>query len=111
MFFSSAMTLGRKLLLFPAFPLFLPALSTVLNPHSLFIDDREFVSSVWCIKILSPQEVQQMGKRGLELLNSAPSSNNVNKLPSNGNCDDFGNRSDPRNLGNGIASVGGSFNY
>ncbi|CAD5314079.1 unnamed protein product [Arabidopsis thaliana] len=71
----------------------------------------EFVSSVWCIKILSPQEVQQMGKRGLELLNSAPSSNNVDKLPSNGNCDDFGNRSDPRNLGNGIASVGGSFNY
>ncbi|XP_023645210.1 auxin response factor 6 isoform X2 [Capsella rubella] len=71
----------------------------------------EFVSSVWCIKILSPQEVQQMGKRGLELLNSAPSSNNVDKLPSNGNCDDFGNRSDPRNLGNGIASVGGTFNY
>ncbi|KAJ4879999.1 Auxin response factor 6 [Raphanus sativus] len=72
----------------------------------------EFVSSVWCIKILSPQEVQQMGKRGLELLNSAPpSSNNVDKLPSNGNCDDFGNRSDPRSLGNGIASVGGSFNY
>ncbi|CAH2034487.1 unnamed protein product [Thlaspi arvense] len=71
----------------------------------------EFVSSVWCIKILSPQEVQQMGKRGLELLNSAPSSNNVDKLPTNGNCDDFGNRSDPRNLGNGIASVGGSFNY
>lgn len=76
------------------------------------LDCREFVSSVWCIKILSPQEVQQMGKRGLELLNSAPSSNGVDKqLPSNGNCDDFGNRSDPRNLGNGIASVGGSFNY
>ncbi|KAJ4879995.1 Auxin response factor 6 [Raphanus sativus] len=71
----------------------------------------EFVSSVWCIKILSPQEVQQMGKRGLELLNSAPSSNNVDKVPRNGNCDDFGNRSDPRSLGNGIASVGGSFNY
>ncbi|CAH8349957.1 unnamed protein product [Eruca vesicaria subsp. sativa] len=71
----------------------------------------EFVSSVWCIKILSPQEMQQMGKRGLELLNSAPSSNNVDKVPSNGNCDDFGNRSDPRSLGNGIASVGGSFNY
>ncbi|CAF1709882.1 unnamed protein product [Brassica napus] len=71
----------------------------------------EFVSSVWCIKILSPQEVQQMGKRGLELLNSAPSSTNVDKVPSNGNCDDLGNRSDPRSLGNGIASVGGSFNY
>ncbi|XWS16018.1 hypothetical protein CRYUN_Cryun34aG0050400 [Craigia yunnanensis] len=43
----------------------------------------EFVNSVWCIKILSPQEVQQMGKRGLELLNSVP----VQRL-SNGSCDD-----------------------
>ncbi|XP_059665798.1 auxin response factor 6 isoform X2 [Cornus florida] len=32
----------------------------------------EFVNSVWCIKILSSQEVQQLGKRGLELLNSVP---------------------------------------
>ncbi|XP_020237008.1 auxin response factor 6 [Cajanus cajan] len=32
----------------------------------------EFVNSVWCIKILSPQEVQQMGNSGLELLNSVP---------------------------------------
>ncbi|PPD75966.1 hypothetical protein GOBAR_DD27116 [Gossypium barbadense] len=44
----------------------------------------EFVNSVWCIKILSPQEVQQMGKRGLELLNSVP----VQRL-SNGSCDDY----------------------
>ncbi|KAE8655346.1 Auxin response factor 17 [Hibiscus syriacus] len=44
----------------------------------------EFVNSVWCIKILSPQEVQQMGKRDLELLNSVP----VQRL-SNGSCDDF----------------------
>uniref|UniRef100_A0A453SX01 Auxin-responsive protein n=1 Tax=Aegilops tauschii subsp. strangulata TaxID=200361 RepID=A0A453SX01_AEGTS len=29
---------------------------------------QEFVNSVSCIKILSPQEVQQMGKQGLELL-------------------------------------------
>uniref|UniRef100_A0A6N2MZX3 Auxin response factor n=2 Tax=Salix viminalis TaxID=40686 RepID=A0A6N2MZX3_SALVM len=32
----------------------------------------EFVNSVWYIKILSPQEVQQMGKGGLELLNCVP---------------------------------------
>ncbi|GMI93590.1 hypothetical protein HRI_003028500 [Hibiscus trionum] len=61
----------------------------------------EFVNSVWCIKILSPQEVQQMGKRGLELLNSVP----VQRL-SNGSCDDYVNRQDSRNLSSGIASVG-----
>lgn len=105
------MTLGREFI--TTNPTFIYPVSSIFRvylPAFSFID-REFVSSVWCIKILSPQEVQQMGKRGLELLNSAPSSNNVDKLPSNGNCDDFGNRSDPRNLGNGIASVGGSFNY
>ncbi|XVF25415.1 hypothetical protein REPUB_Repub13aG0210500 [Reevesia pubescens] len=61
----------------------------------------EFVNSVWCIKILSPQEVQQMGKRGLELLNSVP----VQRL-SNGICDDYVSRQDERNLSSGIASVG-----
>ncbi|OMO70382.1 AUX/IAA protein [Corchorus capsularis] len=61
----------------------------------------EFVNSVWCIKILSPQEVQQMGKRGLELLNSVP----VQRL-SNGTCDDYVSRQDSRNLSSGIASVG-----
>ncbi|XAR72510.1 hypothetical protein NMG60_11019177 [Bertholletia excelsa] len=43
------------------------------NDVLLLGDDpwREFVNSVWCIKILSPQEVQQMGKHGgPELLNS-----------------------------------------
>ncbi|XP_015877609.2 auxin response factor 6 isoform X2 [Ziziphus jujuba] len=61
----------------------------------------EFVSSVWCIKILSPQEVQQMGKRGLELLNSVP----IQRL-SNNSCDDYGSRQDSRNLNSGITSVG-----
>ncbi|KAF3450372.1 hypothetical protein FNV43_RR06452 [Rhamnella rubrinervis] len=61
----------------------------------------EFVSSVWCIKILSPQEVQQMGKRGLELLNSVP----IQRL-SNNSCDDYGSRQDSRNLSSGITSVG-----
>nr|KYP45168.1 Auxin response factor 6 [Cajanus cajan] len=57
----------------------------------------EFVNSVWCIKILSPQEVQQMGNSGLELLNS---------VPSNGICDDYVSRQDPRNLSTGITTVG-----
>ncbi|XWS12316.1 hypothetical protein CRYUN_Cryun37aG0079300 [Craigia yunnanensis] len=61
----------------------------------------EFVNSVWCIKILSQQEMQQMGKRGLELLNSVP----VQRL-SNGSCDDYMSRQDSRNLSSGIASVG-----
>ncbi|ONK65181.1 uncharacterized protein A4U43_C07F34520 [Asparagus officinalis] len=42
---------------------------------------QEFVNNVWCIKILSPREVQQMGKEGDELLNSVP----MKRLSSN-NC-------------------------
>ncbi|GLU14046.1 hypothetical protein SLE2022_306380 [Rubroshorea leprosula] len=61
----------------------------------------EFVNSVWCIKILSPQEVQQMGKRGMELLKSVP----IPRL-SNGSCDDYTSRQESRNLSSGIASVG-----
>jgi hypothetical protein len=62
---------------------------------------REFVNSVWYIKILSPQEVQQMGKRGLELLNSFP----IQRL-SNGSCDDYANRQDSKSSSTGITSVG-----
>ncbi|CAI8617339.1 unnamed protein product [Vicia faba] len=61
----------------------------------------EFVNSVWCIKILSPQEVQQMGNNGLELLNSAPT-----QRLSNGICDDYTGREDPRTLSTGLTSVG-----
>ncbi|KAK4270806.1 hypothetical protein QN277_019575 [Acacia crassicarpa] len=61
----------------------------------------EFVNSVWCIRILSPQEVQQMGNKGLELLNSVP----IQRL-SNGVCDDYASRPDPRNLSTGIATNG-----
>ncbi|KAL2341090.1 hypothetical protein Fmac_009030 [Flemingia macrophylla] len=61
----------------------------------------EFVNSVWCIKILSPQEVQQMGNNGHELLNSVP----IQRL-SNGICDDYVSRQDPRNLSTGITTVG-----
>ncbi|XP_031129619.1 auxin response factor 6 [Ipomoea triloba] len=61
----------------------------------------EFVNSVWCIKILSPQEVQQMGKRGLELLSSIPMSQ-----MSNGSCNDFGSPPESRKMISGMASVG-----
>uniref|UniRef100_A0A7N1A7W0 Auxin-responsive protein n=1 Tax=Kalanchoe fedtschenkoi TaxID=63787 RepID=A0A7N1A7W0_KALFE len=61
----------------------------------------EFVNSVWCIKILSPQEVQQMGKRGLELLNSVP----IQRLSSNG-CEEYSSRQESRNLSSGITAVG-----
>ncbi|GFP81185.1 auxin response factor 6 [Phtheirospermum japonicum] len=65
----------------------------------------EFVSSVWCIKILSPEEVQEMRKRGLELLNSVP----LQRLPlPNGGCDNgYTNRQEPtRNMNAGIPAVG-----
>ncbi|KAJ8761902.1 hypothetical protein K2173_006504 [Erythroxylum novogranatense] len=73
------------------------------NDVLLLGDDpwQEFVNSVWCIKILSPQEVQQMGKQRVELLNSIP----VQRLP-NGSCDDFANRQESRNLSTSVASVG-----
>ncbi|XP_058752728.1 auxin response factor 6-like [Vicia villosa] len=61
----------------------------------------EFVNSVWCIKILSPEEVQQMGNTGLGLLNSVP----IQRL-SNSICDDYVSRQDQRNLSSGITTVG-----
>lgn len=64
---------------------------------------REFVNSVSCIKILSPLEVQQMGKEGLNLPNSVES----HMLPSVGNsCDDCTSHKDSRSSFNGIPSVG-----
>ncbi|KAF5736356.1 Auxin response factor 6 isoform 1 [Tripterygium wilfordii] len=73
------------------------------NDVLLLGDDpwQEFVNSVWCIKILSPQEVQQMGKHGLEFLKSAP----MQRL-SNGICDNYMSSQDSRNLNSGITSVG-----
>ncbi|CAL1403013.1 unnamed protein product [Linum trigynum] len=62
----------------------------------------EFVNNVWCIKILSPQEVQQMGKQGLELQSSV----SAQKRLANGSCDEFASRQDARNLTTGIKSVG-----
>ena len=46
-----------------------------------------------------------MGNNGLELLNSVP----IQRL-SNGVCDDYAGREDPRNLSTGITIVG-SLNY
>ncbi|PIN22440.1 hypothetical protein CDL12_04848 [Handroanthus impetiginosus] len=60
----------------------------------------EFVNNVWCIKILSPQEVQDMGKRGLELLSSVP----VQRQ--NGSCDAYASRHEARNINPVIPSVG-----
>ncbi|KAI3931695.1 hypothetical protein MKW92_037843 [Papaver armeniacum] len=75
------------------------------NDVLLLGDDpwQEFVDSVWCIKILSPQEVHQLGRQGLEVLNLAQ--NSVQKLTS-GNYDDHVSRQDPRNTGSGITAVG-----
>ncbi|EHA8589453.1 Auxin response factor 8 [Cocos nucifera] len=72
------------------------------NDVLLLGDDpwQEFVNNVWCIKILSPQEVQQMSKEGGELLSTAPSK----RLPGGG-CDGYSSRQDSRNMSNGIASV------
>ncbi|PIN20379.1 hypothetical protein CDL12_06927 [Handroanthus impetiginosus] len=75
------------------------------NDVLLLGDDpwQEFVNSVWYIKILCPQEVQQMGKEGLNLPNSVQS----HCLSSNGNtCDDYMSRNDSRSSLNGIPSVG-----
>ncbi|KAG8069832.1 hypothetical protein GUJ93_ZPchr0006g41816 [Zizania palustris] len=61
---------------------------------------HEFVSSVSCIKILSPQEVQQMGKQGIELFSSAPARRLANS------CDNYMSKQESRSLSTGIASVG-----
>ncbi|KAH7654343.1 CAD PB1 domains-containing protein [Dioscorea alata] len=71
------------------------------NDVLLLGDDpwQEFVNNVWCIKILSPQEVQQMARQGVDLLNSVP----LKRLSSN-SCDDY--CQDSRSLNTGITSVG-----
>ncbi|XP_062009108.1 auxin response factor 6-like isoform X2 [Rosa rugosa] len=75
------------------------------NDVLLLGDDpwQEFVNNVWYIKILSPLEVQQMGKEGLNRVASVPSQ----KLSNGSNtCDDYVTRQDLRNSSNGIASLG-----
>ncbi|CAI9089890.1 OLC1v1024541C1 [Oldenlandia corymbosa var. corymbosa] len=76
------------------------------NDVLLLGDDpwQEFLSSVWYIKILSPLEVQQMGKEGLDL----PSSAATHRHNNNGSgCDGYmASQKDSRNNMNGITSVG-----
>lgn len=70
------------------------------NDVLLLGDDpwQDFVSSVWYIKILSPQEVHQMGKQGVFL----PSSVSRSKL---GNCDDCLSQPGTRRDSNGFAAL------
>ncbi|KAK9284482.1 hypothetical protein L1049_023655 [Liquidambar formosana] len=58
------------------------------NDVLLLGDDpwQEFVNNVWYIKILSPLEVQQMGKEGLGSANSVPSHRLSN---SSNSCDEY----------------------
>ncbi|KAG8364525.1 hypothetical protein BUALT_Bualt18G0006200 [Buddleja alternifolia] len=66
---------------------------------------QEFVNSVWYIKILSPVEVQQMGKDGLHLPNSVQTHRGLSTNGGN-SCDDYTSRKDSRSNLNGIPSVG-----
>lgn len=68
-----------------------------------FLIIREFVNNVWYIKILSPHEVQQMGKEGLTPATSVPSQRLTH---SSNHCDDYMSRQDLRSSGNGLASMG-----
>ncbi|KAI9176740.1 hypothetical protein LWI28_006581 [Acer negundo] len=73
------------------------------NDVLLLGDDpwQEFVNNVWYIKILSPLEVQQMGKEGLSPVSSVPG-----QRLSNNNCDDYVSRQELRSSNNGVASMG-----
>ncbi|XP_052182158.1 auxin response factor 6-like [Diospyros lotus] len=73
------------------------------NDVLLLGDDpwQDFVKSVWCIRILSSQELQQMGKNGLELLTSVPK-----QRLSGSSCDGYPSQQESRNLSSGITSVG-----
>ncbi|ONM33130.1 Auxin response factor 6 [Zea mays] len=61
---------------------------------------QEFVNSVWCIKILSPQDVQQMVRGGGDLL----STTGVRTLQGSV-CDDYSAGHDMQNLTGSIAPV------
>ncbi|KAL9256469.1 Auxin response factor 17-like protein [Drosera capensis] len=70
------------------------------NDVLLLGDDpwQDFVNSVWYIKILSPQDVHQMGKQGVPL----PSSVSRSKL---GSCDDYQRQPSTRRDSNGSAAL------
>ncbi|XVF16790.1 hypothetical protein REPUB_Repub10bG0062600 [Reevesia pubescens] len=78
------------------------------NDILLLGDDpwQEFVNNVWYIKILSPLEVQQMGKEGLNPATSTVPSQRLTTTNSSNYCDDYMSRQELRSSGNGIASMG-----
>jgi len=69
----------------------------IVGPH---VFSREFVNSVWCIKILSPQDVQQMVRGGGDLL-STPGA----RMLQSSVCDDYSAGHDMQNLTSSIAPV------
>jgi hypothetical protein len=58
------------------------------------------VSSVWCIKLLSPQDVQQMVRDGDGHLSAAGA-----RMLQGNDCDDYSANHDMQNLAGSIASV------
>ncbi|KAJ0532398.1 hypothetical protein HanIR_Chr09g0396321 [Helianthus annuus] len=64
-----------------------------------YTERKQFVSRVWCIKIVSPQEVQQLGKQGVKVLDPVqiqkPSDSSY--TPS---------QQESRNWSNGVTTVG-----
>ncbi|KAL1347900.1 auxin response factor 6 [Arachis hypogaea] len=79
------------------------------NDILLLGDDpwQEFVNSVWSIKILSPLEVQQMGK-GVVPSTSAPSAQKLSSTATTNSCDNnYGvGKQELRSSSNGMASMG-----
>ncbi|KQJ85792.1 auxin response factor 25 [Brachypodium distachyon] len=61
---------------------------------------QEFVNSVWCIKILSPQDVHQMVRNGEGLLSASGA-----RMMQGNVCDDYSASHDLQNLTGNIASV------
>ncbi|CAO2814146.1 unnamed protein product [Amaranthus hypochondriacus] len=63
---------------------------------------HEFVNNVWYIKILSPQEVQQMGKEGCDLRHAMSRPKHQNNFSS---CDEYSIQQELRHNSNGMASL------
>ncbi|KAL8192312.1 hypothetical protein R6Q57_027979 [Mikania cordata] len=64
--------------------------------------NREFVSRVWCIRILEPQEVLQMRNQGLKLLDSVKI-----QEPSDGSYGTYPpSLQESMSLTNGVTSIG-----
>lgn len=64
-------------------------------PISGLLFFRAFVNNVWCIKILSPEDVQKLGKEEVESLNHGA----LERINSN-------NSADGRDFMSGLPSIG-----